>query len=360
VRFIFSNTTEAGIVFDPADRLEERPARSFPAKLTQFLYHRYRQFGGDPAKGCIIFPCELIEQNGDRLREIMVAYAELWQLEPGYKEWLTAANAFCNTLVDRIVPGFPRQQAEAIWQALGYRDELLVQGETYHQWIIAGPDWVAAEFPVGQTDLNVHFVPDVTPYRNLKVRILNGAHTAMTPIGHLAGLESVLQVMEDEALSDFVTNLLWQEILPTLDFPPAEREAYAEAVLDRFRNPYLRHRLLDIALNSSAKFPARLLPSLLAYRDRYQELPERIVFALAALLHLYRFDPLPMRDDPEVVGWLQGCWRENPAGPVLAQQILARADIWGQDLTAVPGFVERLGYHLQQIEQAGVRHALPG
>jgi tagaturonate reductase len=362
VRFILSNTTEAGIAFDASDRLADRPASSFPAKLTQFLYSRYRYFEADPTKGCIILPCELVEQNGTQLRRMVIDYADLWQLESGFKAWLDNACAFCNTLVDRIVSGFPKEKAAEIQQIIGYDDHLLVEAESYHQWIIDGPDWVAAELPIKQTNLNIHFVNDLAPYRTLKVRILNGAHTSMTPVGFLCDLETVREVVEDELVGRFISSLLAEEVLPTLDFPPAERQSYMNATLQRFQNPELHHRLLDIALNSLSKFRVRLLPSLLAYQTIYGRPPERIVFSMAALVYFYRGqrggEGYAVRDDSAVLAWFNKLWQSPPSWPEMARLVLQQESFWGQDLTAVPGLPERLDHYLQLIAEIGSKASL--
>ena len=362
VRFILSNTTEAGITFDPDDRLEDRSANSFPGKLTQFLHARFRHFDADPGKGCIILPCELVEQNGDQLGQIVRDYANLWGLESEFAEWLDAGSVFCNTLVDRIVPGFPQEKATAIWEKIGYEDRLLVEAEAYHQWVIEAPAWAAAELPVQETALNVRFVEDITPYRELKVRILNGAHTAMTPVGYLCGLDTVREVVEDEVVGPYITGLLQEEVLPVLDFPPAERQSYMDAILERFHNPDIQHQLLDIALNSLSKFRVRLLPTLLAFQAEFGHLPKRIVFALAALVHLYRGqrngEPFSVRDDPAVLAWFNQLWLDGATWEEMAGMILQQDSFWRKDLTAVPGLQRELGRYLEQIHVEGMQGSL--
>ena len=362
VRFIISNTTEAGIVFDESDRLTDAPGKSYPAKLTQLLYYRYKEFEADTHAGLIVLPCELVADNGRKLQQMVLAYADLWQLELGFKSWLQTACVFCNTLVDRIVPGYPHQKAAEIQQTIGYEDHLLVEAESYHQWIIEGPDWLAAELPVQLTNLNIHFVDDLTLYRILKVRILNGAHTAMTPVGFLSGLDSVQQVVEDEVVGHFIENLLAEEVLPTLNFPLDESQSFMKATLQRFQNPDLDHRLLDIALNSISKFRVRLLPSLLAYQMKYGRLPEQIIFSLAALVHFYRGqrddEGYEVRDTPQILDWFKVLWDGQPAWVEMAQLMLAQQSFWGQDLSTVSGLVEQLSYYLKTIAEKGIRLSL--
>lgn len=354
VRFIISNTTEAGIVFDSADRPEDAPPASFPAKLTLFLYERYRHFQGDEGKGCIILPCELIEHNGAQLQQCVLDFVELWGLEDGFVNWLLISSVFCNTLVDRIVPGFPNGRADDIRQAVGFADQMLVEGEQFHSWVIQGPAGIRDEFPTHQTNLHVKFVTDLTPYRDLKVRILNGAHTAMVPVGYLYGLRTVKETVENEVLGRFVADLLFAEILPTLSAPPAEKEQFARDVLERFRNPYLKHELSAIALNSIAKFRARLLPTLLAYAAQFGAPPPRITLSLAALIRFYRGEwqgeATPVRDNADVLAFFAAAWQANKTAAELAAAVLGNESLWGQDLTAVPHLTAHVAAALEQVE----------
>ena len=354
VRFIVSNTTEAGIALDPADQPDDTPPVSFPAKLTVFLHARYQHFQGDEAKGCVILPCELIEHNGAQLRQCVLDLAQHWGLDQGFVAWLRAANVFCDTLVDRIVPGFPHGRADAIRLAVGFDDQMLVEGEQFHSWVIQGPAWIQDEFPVRQTGLHVKFVDDLTPYRDLKVRILNGAHTAMVPVGYLYGLRTVRETVENEVLGPFVAGLLEQEVLPTLRAAQAEKEQFARDVMERFRNPYLKHELSAIALNSISKFRARLLPTLLAYADQFGAPPPRITLSLAALIGFYRGgwqgEATPVRDSAEIMAFFAAAWQANQTAAELAAAVLGNESLWGQDLTAVPHLTARVADALERIE----------
>ena len=365
IRFIFSNTTEAGIVFSAADSLDDTPPATFPAKLARFFYARYQHFEGAPAAGCIVIPTELIVDNASRLRDIILQYAALWGLEPGFAAWLRAHNLFCNTLVDRIIPGFPASAAERIFEQLGYTDRLLVAGELYHSWIIEAPDRLLDEFPVQQTrtPLNIKIVADAAPYRTIKVRLLNGAHTSMVPLGILLGIESVRAAVEHKSLGPFIQNLVLQEVIPSVrEVPAAELEAFASAVFDRFRNPHIHHRLLTIALNSAAKVKERILPSLLGYQARTGALPPRLTLALAAFIRLYRGEwqgaAIPLNDDPEVLAWFQRQWAAAESTESLAHAVLSNAALWGQDLTLVPNLVERVSANLTAIEAGGLLELL--
>ena len=357
LRFIFSNTTESGIVFSSADRFSDEPPASFPAKLTRFLYERFQHFAGAPARGCIIIPTELIVDNATRLREIILQYAALWRLESGFSEWITAHNIFCNTLVDRIVSGFPQADAARIFDQLRYEDRLLAAGEIYHSWIIEAERSLLDEFPVDKTEtaLNVKVVDDAAPYRTIKVRLLNGAHTSMAPIGILLGIESVREAMEHEALATFITELIFQEVIPSVsEIPRGELEAFARDVFDRFRNPNIQHRLLTIALNSASKVKERILPSLHGYLDATGELPERLVIAFAAFIRLYRGEwqgePIPLNDDPEVLAWFKSQWAEAESLDALVQGVLSNEALWECDLTVLPGLAPVLTETLREIE----------
>lgn len=367
LRFIISNTTEAGITFDEEDQPDQYPHRTFPAKLTALLYRRFRHFKGDAHSGCILLPCELIDHNGDRLREAVLHYTRLWKLEDTFHSWLEHANIFCNTLVDRIVPGFPEAGIAERWKELGYRDNLLTVGERFHLWVIEGPAEVRKAFPADRAGLNVVFTDDLTPYRTRKVRILNGAHTAMVPVGYLSGLATVREAVDHAATGPFVRDLIFEEIIPTLNLPAGELTAFAEDVLDRFRNPYIRHELISIALNSTSKFVTRVLPSLREYAHRSGGLPDRIVFALAALIRFYQGEyqgeVIPLRDDEDRLAFFRSCWTDCAGGAPgsyrrLTESVLGRKDIWGIDLNALNGLTEKVAAFLAVIDQKGVPEAL--
>lgn len=358
IRFIVSNTTEAGITFTADNRPDDAPPDSFPGKLTAFLYERYQHFQGDASKGCIILPCELIEQNGSRLQEIVLRYAELWRLEPSFAEWVNEHNHFCNTLVDRIVTGFPQERSQAIVDEIGFEDHLLVEGEQYHSWIIEAPATLQHEFPVHQTALNVKIVDDSALYREMKVRILNGAHTAMVPVGYLLGLATVREVIEHPTMGQWVHNLLFEEVIPSLDLPGLDVRQFAREVMDRFRNPFIQHRLVSIALNSTSKFKVRLLPSLIAYHSRFDELPPRVVMALAALIRFYKGEwageVIPLNDDAAVMDWFREVWNSGKSMPDIAAAVLRNDNLWGQDLSLIDGLVDRLSDDLFNIERDGI------
>lgn len=363
IRYVVSNTTEAGISFNRKDQQSDTPPVEFPAKLTSWLYHRFQVFNGAPERGCVFLPCELIEQNGDVLRDCILQYADEWSLGADFKDWVRSHNYFCNTLVDRIVSGFPRQEAENLQQSLGFVDQLLVAGEYYHSWVIQGPDWLAREMCFDQTDLGVKFVSDLTTYRTIKVRMLNGAHTAMVPVAYLSGMRSVREAIEEPHIGNFVRQVLQLEIMPTLNAPAQELRDFAAAVIDRFLNPSIHHLLISIALNSTSKYKTRLLPSLLAYQEREKHLPPRIVLALAALVVFYRGEwqeeKINLQDDPERLAFFQELWAREDARPEdIAGAVLGRADWWDQDLNDVPGLTDLLARFIQLICQKGMYKTL--
>jgi tagaturonate reductase len=366
LRFIISNATEAGIYLEATDRLEDRPQKSFPGKLTAFLFHRFKAFKGDSQKGCIIIPCELIEENGAKLRDIVLQLANSWNLGKAFIEWILHANTFCNSLVDRIVPGFPKDRVDEITEELGYQDDLLVVGELYHQWVIEGPQWIKKEFPIDQVGLNTFFVDDLTPYRVQKVRILNGVHTAMTPVAYLAGVGTVAEAMEDETTGQFIKELTFEEIIPTLDMPTEELRAFANDVLNRFKNPYIKHYLLSISLNSLSKFKTRNIPALLDYMEKKQELPRRMVFSLSALLIFYKGkrgeEMIPLEDDPSVLELFKASWKSVAEDTMkieeLVETILGNQDIWGMDLNGVSGLTKLVAEYVHQMEDLGIKPSL--
>lgn len=350
LRFIISNTTEAGIQFNPEDTFGDYSPKEFPGKLTRWLFHRWQYFKGSAESGCIILPSELIEGNGQQLKNCIVQYANLWNLADDFNDWIDQHNHFCNTLVDRIVPGFPMDSIDAVYQNIGYEDELVVVAEPYHIWVIEGNKTIQSELPFDQTNLNVVFTNDLAPYRQLKVRILNGAHTTMVPTGYLAGIETVREAVEDERMGAFIKNALFEEILPTLDFPQAQLEKYANDVLDRFKNPFIKHQLISISLNSIAKYKTRVLPTLLAYVEQKKELPKNLVIGLAALICFYSGkrdnESIALRDNEMVLSFFKNAWQEweisNKNTKKLVKTILQDNTIWGQDLSTIPKMTETL------------------
>jgi tagaturonate reductase len=363
LRFVVSNTTEAGIATNDSDRFDDAPPSAFPAKLAQFLFARYQAFDGARDKGLVLLPCELIDQNGPALKAAVLHFARLWNLEAGFAQWVEQACAFCSTLVDRIVTGYPSGDEADIQADLGYADPFLVAAEYYYLFVIQGPAWVGEELKLAGAGLNVKLVDDITPYKKRKVGILNGGHTTLVPVALLAGLEAVRESVEDPQVGAFLRAAIDEEIIPALDMDRAELEAFAADVLLRFRNPAIHHRLASIALNSWSKFAARVLPQLLRYADiNAGRLPRRLVTALAATMVLYRGDVIQLSDDPATLAWFGQAWKKVDAGEWSLAQLaagwLAETRLWGRDLNAVPGLSDAVTAALEQIRKQGMRAAL--
>lgn len=313
-RFIVSNTTEAGIEFDDSNRFEDAPAKSFPGKLTQLLYKRFKL----GMKGFIILSCELIDHNGEELEKCCLQYADLWQLGEEFKNWLQTENDFCSTLVDRIVTGFPRDEHEALCKRIGEQDNMMDTAEIFHLWVIQGQH--EDELPLQKAGFHVIWTDNVDPYKKRKVRILNGAHTSMVLGAHLYGLETVGECLKDEKVSAVLRTCIFDEIIPTIG-DSEENRKFGEDVLERFSNPFIRHLLLSIALNSVSKFKARVLPTILEYKEKYGNYPKALTFSLAALIAFYRTDAA--NDGEDIMQFMR---------TADVTDILAKEEYWGQSL----------------------------
>ena len=357
LEFVISNTTEAGIEFIDSDTMDMTPPKAFPARLAVLLYERFKHFNGDNLKGLTIIPCELINHNADTLKAILLQYSDLWNLGDDFKNWLENACTFHNTLVDRIVPGYPRNEIEEYNSKIDYEDNLIVTAEPFFLWVIEGDEKLKAKLPFDKTNLDVKIVSDMQPYRTRKVRILNGAHTALVPLSILYGNETVKESVDNEFTGDFVNKVIFDEINPTLDMDKSELNQFAEEVLDRFRNPFIKHQLSDIALNSISKFKVRVLPSLLKYVELNQKLPVYLTFSLACTIRFYQGEwngkVLPIKDNQEIVDTFKEAWRSNNTEKV-AKEILANTEFWDQDLNEVKGLAEAIILALNEIEANGI------
>ncbi len=365
IKFVISNTTEAGITFDPACKLEDAPASSYPGKLTQLLYHRFKHFKGDPTKGLIIFPCELIFLNGHKLRETIYRYIDLWQLEAEFNIWIETCCGIYATLVDRIVPGFPRKEIDTIKAKLDYDDNLVVQGEAFHLWVIEAPAAVAQVFPADKAGLNVLFVPSEAPYHARKVTLLNGPHTVLSPVAFLSGINIVRDACQHEIIGKYVRRVMFDELMQTLDLPEEELRQFAEDVLERFNNPFVDHQVTSIMLNSFPKYATRDLPGLKEYLRRKGTLPEGLVLGLAAIMVYYKggkradgVDIVP-DDAPEITELLSTLWQEGDVEK-LVKTVLGSTSIWQEDLNAIPGLGVRIIYYIKQIQQTGMLQTVKG
>lgn len=378
LRFIVSNTTEAGIAYDPADAgifppapgAEETVPASFPAKLTRFLYERFRAFSGAAEAGLTVLPMELSEDPGAALARLCLRYAQAWALEEDFCTWMRTACCFRSTLVDRIVTGYPAAEIGVLEARLGYHDALLVAAEPYAQWVIEGKAEEFSGLGFAEAGLPVLFTDDLSAYKNRKVRILNGVHTGFALLSYLCGQDIVREAISDPALRAFAERMLLREILPTIDMPRAGLEAFAASVFERFENPYIDHELLSIALNSAAKFRARCLPALLDCTRRDGHVPSCLAFAFAALLQFYTGEKsgdhtlralrggqaYTVSDDAAVIDICAATSGHECAS--YARAFMTRTDIWGQDLTQIADFYEKTVENLTRLRTLGARGAL--
>ncbi len=359
MRFVISNTTEAGIAFDPACKLTDKPASSYPGKLTQLLYHRYEYFKGDMTKGLIVFPCELIFLNGHKLKECILQYIELWNLGEGFKNWFLNACGVYATLVDRIVPGFPRKEIDAIKAKLDYDDNMVVQGELFHLWVIEAPAEIANEFPADKAGLNVLFVPSEEPYHERKVTLLNGPHTVLSPVAYLSGVNIVRDACQHPVIGKYINKVMYEELMETLNLPKEELLKFAGDVLERFVNPFVDHQVTSIMLNSFPKYETRDLPGLKTYLARKGELPKGLVLGLAAIITYYKGGvredgaEIVPNDAPEIMALLKGLWATGDTRKV-AEGVLAEESIWKSNLNAIPGLTDLVVTYLDSIQSVGM------
>ena len=358
LQFIISNTTEAGIALDLADTAEMRPPNSFPAKLTLLLHRRFTHFKGGKDKGVTIIPCELINQNADTLKRYILEYTVLWNLGNVFTTWLHDACSFHNSLVDRIVTGYPKDDIDLYTSQLDYEDKLIVSAEIFFLWVIEGDSELKSKLPFYKTNLDVKIVTDMQPYRTRKVRILNGAHTAMVPFNLLYGNDTVKESVDNTFTGSFIRALVFEEIIPTLPMEQKELQTFAHDVFDRFRNPFIKHQLASIALNSISKFKVRVLPSLLDFVKQKQVLPLHTVFAFASLLLFYkgtwRDKKLPVQDDKNVTSELSKIWQSGDYDSV-SKAILSKTEYWGEDLNLVIGLQKSVATAIQYIDEKGIK-----
>lgn len=370
LRFVISNTTEAGIVLDKEDKFEMCPPKSYPGKLTKFLYERFEHFKGDVSKGLVILPVELIDDNGKNLKKCVKALTQLWGLGGEFDKWLDDACVFTSTLVDRIVTGYPRDEDKQLFEELGYEDELIVTGEPFALWVIESDKDISGELPFEKAGLPVIFTDDHKPYKQRKVRILNGAHTSFVLASYLAGNDYVGQSMNDELIYGFMRKTIFDEIIPTLDLPKKDLTDFAEAVTDRFKNPFIKHALLAISLNSVSKWRARCMPSFLKYIEANGKLPERLTFSLAALIAFYNGSEIrggalighrdgneyEIRDDAAVLEFFKG--NSSLPSAELAEKVLSNTDFWGENLADKCGAAKAAAGYIEEIRTLGMRKAL--
>ncbi|MBO5453879.1 MAG: tagaturonate reductase [Clostridia bacterium] len=320
-KFVISNTTEAGIEFIETDSFSDAPPKAFPGKLTRLLFERFSA-GLD---GFVFLPCELIDKNGAKLKETVLRYAKLWDLGNEFISWINNKNVFCNTLVDRINTGYPKDEEEIVGG-----DKMFNTSEYFHLWVIEGNKEAVSDLPFEKCGLNVIITDNLEMYRTRKVRILNGAHTSMIPYALLEGVETVGECMKNEKISSFVKKCVYEEIIPTLDLPEEELKDYADNVFTRFENPYIKHLCSAISLNSVSKFKVRVLPSILEYVKRFNKMPENLCFSFSKLIEFYKKGTPD--DNEDVMAFM----KEKSV-----DEILANTAFWDTDLTFLKVEVEK-------------------
>ena len=375
VRLFISNTTESGIVYSYEKKPEGASPLSFPAKAAAFLYERFTAFNGSPDRGLIFLPCELIDTNGTVLKEIILRHAQDWNLGDSFSAWVNTHNIFLNTLVDRIVPGYPKDEADAIEKTLGYKDVYLDAAEAYHVWVLEGDGSLHEELPFAEAGLNVLWTENLSVYRTRKVKVLNGLHTMSVLASFLAGNDTVRESIEHPVIGEYMRKGVFNEILPTIDMDAQERRQFAEEVLERFRNPFMKHYCLSIALNSVSKFKVRVLPSILDYYAMNGTAPRILSFSLAALIAFYRIDaiegetfsgsrdgrPYPVKDDAAICRFFADAWHAfsiSHSTQVLVKNILSQYACWGTDLSLNTSLMRAVTVSLDDILQYGMIEAV--
>ena len=370
LRFVVSNTTEAGIVYDDTDKFEYNPPKTFPGKLTKFLYHRFETFNGDKSKGLVMLPVELIDDNGIMLKKCVMQLIELWGLSDEFKAWVDEACVFTSTLVDRIITGYPKATEEEEWKALGYEDHIMVTGEPFALWVIESAVDISEELPLPQAGLPVIYTDNQKPYKQRKVRILNGAHTSFVLAAYLAGKDIVRDSMQDDDIRNFMLKTIYDEVIPTLSLPEDELKTFAGEVVNRFNNPYVDHALLAISLNSVSKWRARCMPSFLGYVEKMGKLPVHLTFSLAALMAFYTGSEIRgkalignrdgqeynVMDDMSVLEFFAANSAKETREFVTA--FLGNEDFFGQNLNEVAGLTDAVVAYLDDIKANGMRAAL--
>lgn len=364
LQIIISNTTEAGIALDTTDTDFTVCPKSFPGKLLALLKRRYDKFGGAADKGLAIVPCELIDNNGDELYRVLTELAKVNNMDEKFIEWMQTANHFTSTLVDRIVPGYPKAEIAAIREETGYIDNNVVKGEIFHLWVLKKEPFVQKVLPADSTGLNVIFADDIKPYKQRKVKILNGSHTALVPVAYLCGIDTVGESMADPTIGKYVRDFIFDEVNPTIDLPQDQMTAFANSVIERYQNPFIRHELMSIALNSTTKFKTRLLPTLLDYVRIFGKLPEHLIFSFAAIIEFHKGkrgdQDIALKDDPSYLAFWHRLWAEFDGDYLaMAKKVLAWEEAWDMDMNTIhPEIAEKVASRLEDIDKNGMRDAV--
>lgn len=366
LQIIISNTTEAGIAVDPSDTDFSVCPKSFPGKLLALLKRRYDHFKGDMGKGLAIVPCELIDNNGDELYRCLTELAQINHMDEKFIHWMQTANHFTSTLVDRIVPGYPKNEIAQIEKETGYVDNNVVKGEIFHLWVLKKEPFVQKVLPADSTGLNVIFADSIKPYKQRKVKILNGSHTAMVPVAYLCGIDTVGEAVNDPTIGKYVRDFVFDEVNPTIDLPQDQMTAFANSVIERYQNPFIRHELMSIALNSTTKFRTRLLPTLTDYVAIKGTLPRHLLFSFAAIVEFHKGkrggEAIALKDDPAYLEKWAKLWAEFDGDYVkLAHDALAWTEAWEMDMNTIhPEITATVAKYLEDMDTNGMKKAVEG
>ncbi len=364
LQVIISNTTEAGIAVDPTDTDFTQCPKSYPGKLLALLKARYDHFKGDMDKGLAIIPCELIDNNGDELYRCLTELAEINNMDEKFVKWMQTANHFTSTLVDRIVPGYPRNEIEEIRKETGYIDNNVVKGEIFHLWVLKKEPVVQKYLPADSTGLNVIFADSIKPYKQRKVKILNGSHTAMVPVAYLCGIDTVGEAVNDPVIGKYVHDFIFDEVNPTIDLPRDQMTDFANSVIERYKNPFIRHELMSIALNSTTKFRTRLLPTLEDYIRIKKALPQHLLFSFAAIVEFHKgvrgSEKIALKDDPQYLEHWAKLWADFDGDYVkLAAAALSWTEAWEVDMNTLhPDITATVARYLEDMDKNGMKAAV--
>ncbi len=358
---VISNTTEAGITLDESDTDFTVTPKTFPGKALALLKHRYDHFKGNANKGLSFICCELIDHNGEELRKCVLALAKIKGFDADFVSWIENACHFTSTLVDRIVPGYPRDEIENITKELGYIDNSIVKGEIFHLWVLDKEAHIQEIFPCDQVGLNVIYADSIVPYKQRKVKILNGCHTCIVPVSYLYGIDRVMETIEDPNVGKFAHDFVFDEVVPTIKLPHDQMVSFANSVFERYLNPFVKHELMSIALNSISKYKARVLPTVKDYLELKGQLPKHAMFSLAALIKFYggkreNGDVIALKDDPSYLAFFVGL--DGKSEDEIVTSVLGNTDFWGEDLNKLSNCHDAvLGYY-KDINANGMKSAL--
>ena len=360
---VISNTTEAGIVLDESDTDFENTPKTFPGKVLALLRHRYEHFNKDVTKGLSFICCELIDYNGDELRKCVLGLAKVKGYEQEFINWINEACHFTSTLVDRIVPGYPRDEIKEITEELGYIDNNIVKGEIFHLWVLQKEETIERLFPCDKVGLNVIYADSITPYKQRKVKILNGCHTCLVPVAYLYGIDTVRESIENEHIGQFTKEFVFDEVVPTIKLPHDQMVSFANSVFERYLNPFVRHELMSIALNSISKYKARVMQTVKDYYEINNTLPTHAMFSLASLIKFYfgernENEAINLNDDPKHLQFFANLKERNLSEAEIVKEVLANEDMWQEDLNQFANMHEVVTSYLKLINEKGMKEAL--